>query len=133
MVKWDEKFRIGVGNIDYHHRKLVQIIADLEEYEQSQEFEPHVVGDALDTLCEYTKYHFKAEEEFMEKVDYPQLTEHKKIHISFIEKVVEMQSEVKNKETLQNIIFFLSTWLIHHIKQEDGKIGTFIDNNLETN
>lgn len=125
------KYYVGVEKIDQEHAKLFEIIADANS----------VVHDAflhdkydeivriLSELKEYTRVHFRDEEAIMESMGYPGLQAQKEAHISFEEKLAEINLDDvdDNQQTyLEEILDFLLKWLSVHILHMDKKIGEFV-------
>lgn len=79
--------------------------------------------DALKDMIEYGKYHFASEEKFMEKIGYPGIEEHKKIHEVFVGKLNTLDEQMQNGILVLNseVIKIIENWLIDHILNEDQK------------
>jgi hemerythrin len=76
-------------------------------------------------LSDYTKKHFKDEEDYMEKIGYDGLAAQRRAHESFVERLenLDIQAVDDNpKEELQSLLEFLLGWLINHILYSDKKI-----------
>jgi len=78
-------------------------------------------------LRDYTKYHFKCEEDYMLEINYPGFEEQKKEHNEFIKQLEEMdinsihENQQKHIEDLMNFVF---DWLLSHILEKDKLIMT---------
>lgn len=74
-------------------------------------------------MIKYTDYHFKTEEAFFEKYSYTEIEEHKKIHKSFVDKVVEVKEGPDSEKVTvsYDVMNFLRKWLLEHILHEDIK------------
>ena len=78
---------------------------------------------------EYTYYHFKEEEELLEKYQYKELQEHKLLHQELIEYLNSSKQQcIENR--LDDEIFTTLTkdWLLKHILKEDAKYSEFLNN-----
>lgn len=123
IFPWNHNFDTGVAEIDDQHRKLVQILNDLAgciafnvDYIE--------VGKIIDSLVEYTAFHFTYEEGLWDKYlsDDPGVTDHKKVHQEFINEVKKFQARQKIAavEVLaEEILGFLTKWLAAHILESD--------------
>ena len=115
MYKMKDEFKTNIEIIDQQHEKLFEITNEaymlltnnfkLDKYDE-------IVG-ILESLKDYTQFHFETEEKYME-------------HDSFINKLenldlthIDSNQDVSIKELLQ----FLNDWLIDHILQNDKLIG----------
>ena len=76
----------------------------------------------LAELKNYTAYHFKHEEELMEKFSYKDYEAHKKQHEAFVDKIIEVETknidDNQNKITME-IIEFIADWVQNHIIKSD--------------
>jgi len=119
-IKWQDSYSVGIDDIDHDHKKLINLLNKFStayDFAMCEEFE----REALNDLVNYTVYHFKKEEELLEKYNYPDFDAHKKQHQAMINKVngfVELYNE-KGHNALNEISEFLSNWLINHINGTD--------------
>ena len=86
------------------------------------------IADILGKLRDYTKKHFADEEAYMESIQYKRLFSQKIQHNAFIQKLEEWDLESidgsdNQDETIQEMLNFLTDWLIHHILELDTQIG----------
>jgi hemerythrin len=75
-VQWKDEYSVGIESIDSQHKKLLGLINSLQtavNYKTGEAFE----REALDELVDYTKTHFKFEEDMMEQNGYPEFTTHR--------------------------------------------------------
>lgn len=79
------------------------------------------IEDIVSDLSVYCENHFATEEEFMRKIHYPQLAEHKKLHEEFTVKIQEFENSFFANETeiTNKLCNFLTHWLYNHIEKED--------------
>ncbi len=127
-VEWSESYAIGVGVIDYQHRKLIRLIGDLQEYHQKKEFHDDVIDLILEELCDYTEYHFTTEEKYMEQISYSELEEHRVKHLNFVKqlKTFKADFQARKNDVTEKLTTFLTQWLLNHIAVEDVQIKQYI-------
>lgn len=127
-IVWSDEYGIGVGVIDYQHRKLIRLIGDLQEYQNKTEFHDDVIDLILEELCEYTQYHFTTEEKLMKQISYISLDEHITKHKHFVKKINSLKDDfqARKPEAVQNLAVFLKQWLLNHIAKEDTQIKQYI-------
>lgn len=126
-LQWKEEYSVGIDSIDQQHKKLVNLINQLQsavKYSTGEAFE----REALDELVDYTKTHFSYEEGLLEQNDYPDFDAHKAQHANMIEKVEAVLSEYeKDSDTaMLNALNYLSEWLINHINGTDKNYSQFL-------
>lgn len=123
-MKWKESLAIGVAKVDSQHQRLVNMITQLEQAlgrgDALQE-----MGRIIKSVVEYTRYHFKDEEDLMEQIRFSGKTEHKKLHVDLIEEVRRILLALRGGTTMTpaDLIDFLRHWVVDHIEKEDVKIG----------
>ncbi len=127
FLEWKGSYSVGIDSIDQQHRRLVNLINQLQtavKYSTGEEFE----REALDELVDYTRTHFKYEEKLMEQNDYPDFEQHKAQHEMMIKKVKQVLAEYEHEpETaMNNAVSFLKGWLINHINGTDQQYSRYL-------
>lgn len=127
MYEMKEEYKIGVAHIDEQHKKLFEL-ADkaymllkdelvIDKYDK--------IVELLDELKQYTVFHFRSEEEYMESIGYKRLFTQKIEHDNFIkalENVDYSSIDARQDESLVKILSFLNDWLVEHILKTDKLI-----------
>jgi hemerythrin len=127
IFEWENRYAIGVTQIDEHHRHLVDLLN--RTYEDFIAYTPsEQLNVLLDELIDYATYHFSAEEQLMQEKGYPGLEVQKKEHGEFTGRVVEMYADYRNgrKVLFLEILTFLRHWLGTHILVSDAALGRFL-------
>jgi hemerythrin-like metal-binding protein len=122
LVKWKEEYSVNIASIDDQHKSFVKIINELYDAFMRKE-EEDALGDIVVELADYASLHFKTEEGYFAKTNYPEMAEHVMEHEYFIEQVKAFRNEIKmnTKATTPKIMFFLRDWLTHHITNIDKR------------
>jgi hemerythrin len=130
LIQWDDSFSVNVAEIDRQHQQLIGMINDLNDA-MRQGKGKSVLGKITDGLVNYTTTHFRTEESYFDKFEYPEADSHKKAHSDFVKKVSGFKDEFeKGNVTLSiQVMDFLSDWLQKHIKGLDKKYGPFFNEN----
>ena len=95
--------------------------------------EQAVMFTILEGLIEYTKKHFKDEEDNLRMYDFPELTVHVEEHQKLTESVMgfseEFAEDSKNYDEYLSIrvMSFLFHWIIDHILESDKKYSEFLN------
>ena len=126
-LDWKEEYSVGIASIDQQHRKLVNLINQLQtavDYSTGEEFE----REALDELVDYTKTHFSYEEGLMKDNDYPDYEPHKAVHEKMISQVDAVLAEYEQDRdaAMKDAVVFLKDWLINHINGTDKEYSRFL-------
>lgn len=120
-IEWTHDLELGIPLIDRDHKILVSILNQVYAALGNNE-EMAVLGSALNSLIDYTEYHFDHEECLLETADYAALAPHRKGHgilgkqvHEIWDRYVEDAASVRGEEVLT----FLRTWLVDHILKQD--------------
>ncbi|OOM76872.1 bacteriohemerythrin [Clostridium puniceum] len=127
MYEMKEEYKIGVPHIDEQHGKLFELTdkaymllkndLSIDKYDK--------IVELLAELKEYTIFHFKSEEEYMESINYKRLFTQKIEHENFIKVLENMDYntvDAEQDESLVKILNFLNDWLVEHILKTDKLI-----------
>lgn len=127
FIKWQEKFSVGVKEIDNQHKHFIRILNGVHnKFEKGDED----LGDELNELIEYARIHFSTEEKYFAEWKYPGSDEHKVIHAQLILDVLKFGERFdKGEKVLKELTEFLKRWLELHLKVYDGKYSTYIKAN----
>ncbi|HJP17395.1 MAG TPA: bacteriohemerythrin [Nitrospinota bacterium] len=128
LFDWSDRFSVNVEEMNEHHKKLIGILNLLHDEKLAERAE-EVLGKVLDELVDYTKIHFKKEEELLEQYEFPELAVHKKEHENLILKVDAMQKKyyAGNKDMTTDVAILLNDWLAEHIVVKDKKYGIYLN------
>lgn len=123
-----EEYATGIPLIDKEHKELFRIIGEVYRV-MTDAFIPDKYDEIIRLLMdlrEYTIFHFKDEEQYMESIRYKGIEAQKMAHDAFMTRLIEMDLEhIDNnqQQTLEDMMEFLTEWLINHILNSDKKIG----------
>jgi hemerythrin len=126
FIQWEESFSTGIKQFDDHHRHLVDLLN--HTYDGIISESPYeLLGDVLDELVDYTIFHFGSEEAWLIANSYPKLTEHKREHERFFQKVQMLQDGFHGGKVGISIdlLTLLRNWLKDHILVSDADYGRF--------
>lgn len=127
LLKWDDSYSVGINEIDSQHKKLIELITQLNTA-MSEGKGKDVLGKIINELISYTKTHFALEEKLFDKVKYADSFAHKGQHKMFIEKVEQFKIDFEKGKTLLTIdvMNFLKEWLKNHILISDKKYAPYL-------
>jgi hemerythrin len=133
MFDWSQKFSLGIESVDAQHKKLFEIGKELYNLLVKKSIDKHdEIEKILKDLEEYSKYHFKFEEDLFIMANIPDIEEHKKEHDEFIERIVEISKmDIKTGQNRINIemLTFVAHWIENHILLTDSKYKEYLNNN----
>ena len=119
-VKWNKSISVGDNELDEQHKLFFEFTNELLlNYENKNN--PTAVLKAINSLVDFSLYHFKYEEEFLKEKNYPHLQKHIELHDSFRKKVKAFRVELDGGDltVMDRIIIYLITWIKQHTYVED--------------
>ncbi len=128
LINWDNSLSVNISDIDRQHKKLVEMINELNDA-MRQGKGKEAVGTIINNLISYTRTHFTNEENYFKQHNYPDKDAHIKEHEDFINKVSDFKNQYSQGKiglTL-NVMDFLSSWLTKHIKGTDQKYSAYLN------
>lgn len=149
QIVWDEKYSVGIAELDEQHKALLNIINDLDIVQvglKTSSYEKEV-DQALTQIKNYAVLHFSTEEVLMKMFEYESFETHKYSHDKFLhimtehhKYIMELMSKQKNikdnkfeseqieqeiNARLAKVTTFLQKSFIHHILKEDKEYSSF--------
>lgn len=128
MYEMKEEYKIGIDSIDEQHKKLFELTEKtyqlfkndfaLDKYDK--------IIHLIEELKDYTVFHFKTEEEYMESIGYKRMFTQKVEHEAFIKKLDDVDLKTIDRdqdEYIIKLLQFLNDWLVEHILEKDMLIG----------
>ncbi len=128
MYEMKEEFKTGIELVDKEHKMLFDI-ADRIYVLLNNEFsidKYDKIVSVIEELKDYTTFHFKDEEAYMESINYKRMFTQKIDHDNFVKKLDDINlkelDENQDKHIFE-LLEFVNDWLIHHILEKDKLIG----------
>lgn len=130
QLEWTDVLAIGLPAIDKQHTRLFAISNDLLNA-IAQDEGKSALKKIFDQLKDYTQYHFKAEEAYMEKIGYPELSSHAAEHALLLVRVNTLWRLLQNGELISpdGVSLFINDWIVEHIMEKDVRIGKYAKSN----
>lgn len=126
-IEWTDEFSVGVQKLDKQHQKIIALINDLSDAQNSPE-KLDEVHDILFGMMEYSQYHLKYEETLLKKNDYPDFDSHQQYHLDYIRAFSNFSTDIiagRTANVTTELLDYLNDWWKHHILEEDMKYKTF--------
>ncbi len=127
LFEWNDSYSVKVKKIDEEHKRLVGLLNELNEA-MSVGKGKDVTEKIIRSLIDYTRMHFKTEEEYFARFGYPDEESHVEEHNEFIHQVSDFISGFREGRLglSLEIMNFLLDWLKNHIKGSDMKYSGFL-------
>ncbi|PRR82617.1 bacteriohemerythrin [Clostridium vincentii] len=128
MYEMKDEYKTGIKIIDEQHKKLFELAEStyqllkndftVDKYDK--------IVHLVDELRDYTEFHFKTEEEYMESIGYKRMFTQKIEHMAFVKELKDVdltKIDQNQDEAIMKILQFLNDWLVEHILEKDMLIG----------
>lgn len=126
-VYWYEGLSVNISAIDSQHKKLLDMINDLEDAIAKKRATRELAA-LSDRMADYAKEHFATEERLMQDHAFPGLDEHVAEHEAFIDKVMALEFAPDDwGNEPEAVLDFLRGWLVQHIHGTDQLYGPFLN------
>ena len=131
LFQWHEDYELGIKEIDEQHQILFQIGAEMVNLLMDEEEIDNIdkIEEAIKKLKNYAEYHFRYEEDLMLSKSYDQYKEHCMEHSYYLlrlDTVKLMEKWTTQRNTVDEIVAFLSQWILRHILQKDSEYVTVL-------
>jgi len=125
LIAWNEELSVGIALLDEEHKQLVSLLNEFYDAVEAGEAKD-VLGNILDRLIQYARFHFESEEQLLQQSGYADYAAHKKLHEDLTRQLLRAQEKCKNGATAAlsaEIMLFFKNWLLNHILGTDKKYG----------
>ena len=134
---WDDRYSVGVAQIDAQHRRLIEMINCLYEGMQRRGGadalaaaldEMTTLAVVIEELIAYCMYHFSTEESLMSRYAYPDSPSHRDAHAELTDRVHTFQRDFDAGKAVSSadLAQALQAWLTDHILHTDMQLGRFL-------
>ncbi len=120
LIEWKPKYSVGIEQLDRAHQTLFELLNELHGAVRKGQGQ-RMMEEVFETLFEYTKQHFAAEEAVMKFYDYPGTQVHVEQHAKLSAELRSFQDNYragKNHFTI-DVVNFLIRWLTEHVMNAD--------------
>lgn len=123
MLKdWSSVYSIGIDEIDEQHKGFFAASHDLYEKIMDRTGKD-AVAESVAYMRGYADSHFRTEEAFMRRHEYPGLGEHLRLHAAFMDTLARLEDDLRNfgpdERLADRALDITQDWLINHIADED--------------
>jgi hemerythrin-like metal-binding protein len=119
--------------IDSQHKELFKRMNDLLSAVIQGRGRNEISG-FIGFLTEYTDFHFREEERYMTRFEYPAMNAHKALHDGFRADVAvaarDALSEGVTSAVVVTVVEGLGAWVRDHIKKMDVELGKFLKDKI---
>ncbi len=127
-LQWDDAFRIGIDELDYEHRALIEDINRLHQ-ELARHDETSRIEACLGDIYARMQAHFALEERVMKERGYRFFQEHKREHDELLERYTDAMLRFMNDPDATDtrpLEATLEHWIVDHILSSDKKMSQMV-------
>lgn len=126
QLTWDEKYSVGVDEIDAQHKEFLEILAAMYAAIYAHKIEEEWPS-LLEKLEAHVHTHFATEEAYFKKYNYPETEEHAGQHQLLTQKATDYinRYDPKNTALLLELLDFLEDWFVIHSEGHDLKYAEY--------
>ncbi len=128
-VKWTQDLSIGLKEIDGQHKELFKRINGLDTALRGGRAKEEILG-LFEFLDEYVIIHFRTEELYMIRYDYPKFKFHRMKHEWFKKEFSAIRKRLQKEGATPDVIIqsnnLLITWFCNHILTTDMAFGGYL-------
>jgi hemerythrin len=123
LIEWKQEFALGVADVDYEHRELIELINELYGHLERQDSAVSV-EDFLGEIYAKISAHFALEEKIMRAHDYDQYGDHKADHERLLDEIRDIMDAYEDDARFDKdaLAACLSTWFTEHFKTKDARL-----------
>jgi hemerythrin len=125
QIEWQKSYSVNNSEIDEQHKKWIAIYNEMDKCLLSGDQKEliQIAAKSLKSMHDYANFHFKFEEEYMQKINYPDLVSHKRLHKDFDNIIYKYHRDIDAGELIINteILKKIKEWLVKHILVQDKK------------
>lgn len=131
MPEWEERYSIGVEQIDAAHRELFSVITRLRNTLSTHGNTRWTATEIVKYFKNYVLKHFAEEERFMLSVGFKDYEQHKAIHDGMRDKILPklvsyLESSEYSDEAIDQFCIIGEQWLSKHILRQDRELIKYI-------
>jgi len=126
-LSWNKNLETGINIVDSQHKELVENLNKFFDACMEKRGKEELIN-MIKFLEKYIVFHFKTEEDIMQRHNFPGYSFHRSKHEEFIKSFTEIkrrfETEGATLEITTNTTRFLSDWLIKHISKIDKQLSS---------
>jgi hemerythrin-like metal-binding protein len=133
LIPWEDKYSLGIKEIDEQHQKMLAIINKLYDlFENKKQEDQAEINRVIKEMADYALYHFATEENYFRLYGYEKAASHIQIHDQYRKKIEEWEkhyADHQDKAIFFEISDFLQKWWDWHINNTDREYVPFMKAN----
>lgn len=127
----DPEYLTGIEEIDNQHKEIEEVAAAVIEAVQNRD-RWHIVHYMIVRLYELLRFHFAVEESMMRITGFPEIEEHKRVHLEMLSTIERIKSSTLDPHVTGNVIDGITREVsfLSHIVDHDKRLADFLMNKV---
>lgn len=125
-INWNKNLEVGIQIVDSQHKSLIDKLNEFFDACMQKRGKDELMN-MIKFLENYTVFHFKTEEDIMQRHKFPGYMAHKAMHEEFIKEFLKIKSRFESEGATLDLVNsttrFLTNWLIEHISKIDKQLS----------
>ena len=129
IVTWHRSYSVNIPLIDSQHKELIDWTNSLyRSCLKDRENSKNAFMRMLRAVVNYVEYHFSTEEKIMDRVKYPDYSNHKREHNDFVREILRAADDLSRgvKYNPLSFVTYLKDWVLTHIAVSDKALGQYL-------
>jgi hemerythrin len=133
LLRWEDRYSVGVAAVDHEHRELIALINRLygeASARGSKEAAVNFFGDLFKAISS----HFALEERLMRERGYDQLIKHKNDHERLLDEIRDIMEDFEACDQLdeKHLAQRLDAWFSRHFETHDARLHNVLGDHYST-
>jgi hemerythrin-like metal-binding protein len=123
LLRWQERYAIGIPAVDHEHQELIRMINDLVT-RILEGSDVNFVSDSLGDILSAISAHFALEEKIMRDRHYDQYFDHKSDHDRLLDQLRDIMDDydVHRQISPGELVQTLDAWFSEHFRTRDARL-----------
>lgn len=129
LVLWRGDLSVGVESIDHQHKALVEMVNLVHSGLRAEAIDEELIA-TFKRMAEFTAFHFRQEEELMQRSQYPDADIHISCHANLLKSLDRYQKDLSREcspGAMSAHLQMLRDWLFRHIQMQDRDLGCWLN------
>jgi hemerythrin len=127
LLRWEDRYAVGVAAVDHEHKELIELINRLYEAAAARGTKDAIInffGDLLKAISS----HFALEESLMRGRGYDQLIPHKGDHERLLDELRDIMEDFEVCERIDADLLAhrLDAWFSRHFESHDARLHSVL-------
>ncbi|MEN9461309.1 MAG: hypothetical protein RIS84_1329 [Pseudomonadota bacterium] len=129
FFEWDHSLDVGVEVMNQQHRILIRLMDTIYDKNTENAGKEELLK-SIYAMVDYTRQHFRDEEQYMSSLGFSGLEAHKRLHLNLLTDLTRFVEDFEQgsiEKLSDDFTIFLKFWLSTHIRGIDTRYGQFAE------